>query len=62
MAWMQIIGECASCRGFFPFNASRVPSAVVNGKREPICRTCVERANPQRVERGLPAIVILPGV
>jgi hypothetical protein len=61
MAWMQAIAACVSCHGMFCFNPERVPSVVVNGTREPICRTCVERANPERVRRGLPAIVILPG-
>lgn len=61
MAFMSCMGECISCRCLFSFNPDRVPSAVVNGVREPICRACVERANPLRLERGLPAIDILPG-
>jgi hypothetical protein len=61
MAWMQAMGECARCRALFAFNPNRVPSVAVNGTREPICRTCVETANPERLRRGLPAIVILPG-
>jgi len=31
------------------------------GAREPICRKCVERANPERIANGLPPIVILEG-
>jgi hypothetical protein len=61
MSWMQAIGECAACHGIFVFNPMRVPSVVVAGEREPICRTCIERANPERVKRGIPPIVILPG-
>jgi hypothetical protein len=61
MGFMLCTGQCCVCRGLFSFNPSRVPSAVVNGKREPICRACVERANPLREERGLPKINILPG-
>jgi hypothetical protein len=61
MVWMHVIGECVVCHAMFSFNANRVPSVVVDGKREPVCRECVEGANPQRVKRGLPAIVILPG-
>jgi hypothetical protein len=46
-----------------------VPSIHVNaygrpdptGARAPICRECVERANPRRIENGLPPIVILEG-
>jgi hypothetical protein len=61
MAWMMVIGPCILCGRIFEFNADRVPSAVVNGKREPLCRACVERANPLRKEKGLPEIRILPG-
>jgi hypothetical protein len=28
--------------------------------REPICRNCVERVNPQRIKNGLEPIVPLP--
>ena len=42
----------------------RVPSipAAVNptGTREPICQACVDRANPERIKRGLAPIVPLP--
>lgn len=61
MGWMAAIGECCVCHGMFSFNPERVPSAVVNGRREPICRACVERANPLRKAKGLPEIPILPG-
>jgi hypothetical protein len=56
MAWMFVTGECICCHQIFNFNADHVPSVVVNGNREPVCRTCIERANPERVRRGLPAI------
>jgi hypothetical protein len=61
MGWMFVMGNCVVCGNLFTFNADRVPSAVVNGRREPICRACVERANPLRKAKGLPEIVILPG-
>lgn len=61
MAWMFVLGECVVCRKLFSFNAERVPSVVVRGQREPICRECVERANPLRKQNGLIEIVILPG-
>lgn len=61
MGWMFVLGECVVCRRLFSFNADRVPSVVVNGTREPICRACVERANPLRKAKGLPEIPILPG-
>lgn len=43
------------------FNPHLVPSIVVNGTREPLCRPCVEAANPRRVARGLAPIAVLPG-
>jgi len=61
MGWMFVLGECAVCRKLFSFNADRVPSVVVRGQREPVCRACVEHANPLRKEKGLREIVILPG-
>ena len=39
----------------------RVPScSAVTGKREPICRQCVDRINPARINNGLQPIVPLP--
>lgn len=60
MAFMQAFGNCVVCHRMFAFNPERVPSVRVNGSREPVCRTCIERANPLRVAKGLPAIEILP--
>lgn len=61
MAYMQAIGPCVVCKAIFSFNARLVPSVVIKGIREPICQSCVDRANPERVLRGLPQIKILPG-
>jgi hypothetical protein len=61
MAWMFVLGECVACQKPFTFNADRVPSVVVKGQREPVCRECVEKANPLRERNGLAPIVILPG-
>lgn len=58
---MLCIGECVRCRCMFSFNPNRVPSVVIDGKREPLCRACVEWANPKRESLGLAPIVILPG-
>jgi hypothetical protein len=62
-------GQCYGCKRTFSFNRERVPSIHVNaqgkpdpkGAREPICRECVERANPRRIANGLPPIVIVEG-
>ena len=60
MGYVITFGTCASCFRPFGFNPLRVPSVVVNGQREPICRACVERANPKRIANGLAPIVPLP--
>lgn len=61
MAYMAAIGPCVGCGAMFSFNPNLVPSVVVNGVREPVCRACIERVNPVRAERGLPVFNVLPG-
>ena len=61
MGYMTAIGACYGCKRVFSFNAERVPSIIVDGVREPICRFCVARANVKRKEIGNEPIVILPG-
>jgi len=51
---------CAGCGQVFAYNPIRVPSIRINGVREPICKNCVERVNPQRIANGLEPIVPLP--
>ena len=51
---------CFGCKRIFGFNPLRVPSIPINGVREPICRDCVERANPERERNGLARIEPLP--
>lgn len=55
---------CFGCGRPFAFNPVRVPSMPAHltktGEKEPICQSCVERANVLRKERGLPPIVPLP--
>lgn len=55
------IAPCWSCHAIFAFDLERVPSIVVDGEREPVCRSCVARANALRRKNGRPLIVILPG-
>lgn len=61
MGFVTCFGPCIVCGIPFAFNPVKVPSVRVNGVREPICRGCVELANPVRKEKGLPEIQILPG-
>ncbi len=64
MSFMLVMGHCYSCHQLMSFNPFKVPSLpaklTTTGTREPICRTCVERVNPQRVANGLPKIEIRP--
>lgn len=59
--YMAVLGPCIACGQIFHFNAERVPSLVVNGKREPVCADCIERVNKIRRERGMDLLVPLPG-
>lgn len=61
MSWVTMHAACYCCKQPFEFHPNKVPSIRVGGVREPVCRTCVERANPQRIANGLPPIEILPG-
>jgi hypothetical protein len=61
MGYVFVMGQCYGCKQPFSFHPNLVPSAVVEGRREPICRGCVERVNPLRVQNGLEPITILPG-
>jgi hypothetical protein len=61
MGYMFCTAACINCKRLFTFNPNTVPSVNVNGSRQPICRPCVEWANPQRVAKGLEPIRVLPG-
>ena len=61
MSYMTVIGYCANCGGMMNFHPHKVPSVTIKGHREPVCRACIERVNPIRVEKGLPAIPIQSG-
>lgn len=58
MGWALCSGCCARCGAVFSFNPNKVPSIRIHGNREPICRPCVETANPQRIANGLAPIAI----
>lgn len=58
MGCILMLGACVCCRRPFCFNPHRVPSERVNGVRQPICRNCVEEANPIRKAKGLEPIKI----
>ena len=69
MGYMFVLSPCFNCKTLISYNPERVPSIRVNragqpdpnGTREPVCRACIERANPVRIQNGLEPITILPG-
>lgn len=60
MGYMMVFGTCYSCKRPFSFNAEYVPSVRIDGVREPVCRTCIERVNPKRIANGREPIHIHP--
>jgi hypothetical protein len=60
MGYMFAMGICCGCHQPFSFNPELVPSVRINGMKEPICQTCVERVNPVRQQNGLEPIRPLP--
>ena len=60
MGYVLAFSSCLVCKQVFGYNPSRVPSVRVEGKREPVCKSCIERANPLRKARGLPEIIPHP--
>lgn len=57
MGYAFCTSPCYSCKKVFCYNPMKVPSLPINGIREPICKECIDIANPQRVKNGLPPIV-----
>ena len=59
--FMSVIGQCGSCKNTFSFNADFVPSIRDQaGVKQPICKQCIDAANPIRKERGLPEFEVHP--
>jgi len=58
--YITVMGPCWSCHRIMSFSPTRVPSIMVAGRREAICRDCVDRANELRRGNGLDLIVPLP--
>lgn len=55
-----MIGDCIACHRPFTFNPVHVPSIRVNGKREPVCKGCVDLANVEREKLGNPPLTYHP--
>jgi len=62
--YAMVLSACFGCKQIFSYNPHLVPSLRYpqpDGPRQPICRACVERVNPRRIQNGLDPIEILPG-
>jgi hypothetical protein len=61
VGYMLCFGNCICCKRVFGFNPNKVPSVRIplgTGPREPICRDCVNAANPRRVRNELAPIPV----
>jgi hypothetical protein len=55
------MGPCISCGRVFTYNPHKVPSSsAVTGRREPICRGCIDAINAKRREMKLAPFEIQP--
>jgi hypothetical protein len=56
------VSACICCHRPFSYNPHRVPSTTaITGSREPLCQSCMDGINAERVRRGLEPFAILPG-
>ena len=60
MGYALVTSNCFGCKKLFMYNPIHVPSITVDGQREPVCLTCVERVNPMRKANGLEPIKLHP--
>ena len=61
MGYSFVLGNCVGCKRFISFNPTHVPSLVVNGTREPLCRACHARWNEiHRTSKGLSEVPLHP--
>lgn len=59
--YVFVLGTCYGCGKTFTFNPNRVPSTRdEKGERQPLCRTCVEYVNRERVKAGMEPFTIPP--
>ena len=57
-----MLGACGLCHQPFSFHPNKVPSMLIDGKKEPICLNCFNHAQASRKEHGLePWPAPLPG-
>jgi hypothetical protein len=61
MGFVYLHCFCIACKAPLACNPVKVPSLVVNGQREPLCRSCFARWNElHRTSKGLDPIPLEP--
>lgn len=60
MAYVLVTSPCYACKIPFAYNPNKVPSLTIAGERQPFCRSCIDKANPLRIQNGLPPIIPAP--
>jgi hypothetical protein len=60
MGYALVYGFCCICNQSMTFNPVHVPSVRIEDKREPVCKSCIEKANVVRKEKSLEPISLLP--
>jgi len=59
MGYAMVYSSCYTCGKVIGYNPHCVPSIRdKQGVRQPVCRECIEQANPIRKAKGLPEIII----
>jgi hypothetical protein len=54
--YAMMYSVCCACKKIIGFNPNKVPSLMINGSREPICRECAERWNQIHPESARPIL------
>jgi len=62
MAYMIAHSACFGCKRIFAYNPEWVPSIrdPKTCEKEPVCRQCIDAANPHRIANGLEPIQVHP--
>ena len=61
-ATVALTFACAACGAMATGHPHRVPSIVIDGERQAICRACFARWNAiHRTSKGLPPVPLLDG-
>jgi len=57
-----MVASCINCGTRITFNPHLVPSLIVNGTKEPLCKNCADKWNQiHRISKGLEPVPIQEG-